>query len=497
MTTAVDVTPVPEYTKQGEAVFDFDDETLVDDSIQQVMFTKSFDIAGPPAEDKEYFMFQQNDLMSNYLWSRSFLKIKFEVRQSTPLANCTTTSDLRTLFRRVRCTLGGQVLFDMPDYFWMYATQDYTWWTKQYLDTVGSSMLTYPDTNRQIGTGQYNDNVLLYVGNNNTALDWSNSGLCGQGFRWEYEATATAGSDDGNIISCYIPLYHMIPALQYMDRCVQGLQFQLELWKSDNAIHMSQAKVGAANSEVNWRGNGIELWCRRIIPTSTYKLVLQEKMNKGLDMTVKYPQPNVYRFGMPNTESTLEMPVTVTASRPLHAIIMFQDARAIEDPNCPTDYFDHANIQSIAMYINGIKVPQEGINQELIEAKINNTGGTFDVPPPYVFGETTVQAQNSYYWYLKHAGQFRAPYLNNFQEGSGCLTFTDWKNKMPIYSFDLSTHEIGSWSGGASQINFRFTRSPNGNTSQPIPNYSIWVVLWTEATLGIHLENFNNYCTNT
>ena len=33
MTTAIDVTPIPEYNKSGDEVFDFDDSTLVDLSL--------------------------------------------------------------------------------------------------------------------------------------------------------------------------------------------------------------------------------------------------------------------------------------------------------------------------------------------------------------------------------------------------------------------------------------------------------------------------------
>jgi hypothetical protein len=168
-------------------------------------------------------------------------------------------------------------------------------------------------------------------------------------------------------------------------------------------------------------------------------------------------------------------------------IVLFQRKSATTNPAVPTDYFSHFSITSMSGFINGIKVPQEGINQVIDEDK------NYADPPPYVRKENTAEFSNSYYWYLKHCGQFKAPYLNNFQDGTGTLSLIDWKNKMPIYSFDLSTHEIGSWAGGASQINLRYER----NTNAWEEDCYMYCLLWTESTLGIHLENFNNYCTNT
>jgi hypothetical protein len=489
MTTAIDVTPIPEYNKSGDEVFDFDDSTLVDDSIQQLQFVKSFNLTGPNLPDQEYYMYQQNDLMSLYLWSRSFLKLSFTVvRNGTDTAGLSSlTSDARTLFRRIRCLLGGQVLFDLPEYFWLYATQDYAWWTENYLNTVGSGFFVNPDNNKQPGVGQHSGSVWRYAGSpaGSVGLTRDNSRMTGMA----NQASYSPGLEPiGNVVSCFIPLYHLIPALQYMDKCIQGLQFQLELWKSDSPIHINTINPDGTSTigSIVW-ANAPELWCRRVTPTSTYKLLLQEKMNRGLDFTVKYPMPNVYRYDAdPNTTSN-ELNIAVTASRPLHMIVLFQRKSATTNPAVPTDYFSHFSITSMSAYTNGIKTPQEGINQVIDEDK------NYADPPPYVRKENTAEFSNSYYWYLKHCGQFKAPYLNNFQDGTGTLSLIDWKNKMPIYSFDLSTREIGSWAGGASQINLRYER----NTNAWEEDCYMYCLLWTESTLGIHLENFNNYCTNT
>jgi len=492
MTTAIDVTPIPEYNKSGDEVFDFDDSTLVDDSIQQLQFIKAFDLSGPLSNDKDYFMLQQNDLMSLYLWSRSFIKLTFYIPRNgtAPTGLSTLTSDARTLFRRVRCVLGGQVLFDLPEYFWLYATQDYAWWTENYLNTVGSGMFVNPDNNKQPGVGQHSGSVWRYAGNptGTVGLTRSNSQMTGMAQQSSYCPGTVTISAIGNIVTCFIPLYHLIPAFQYMDKCVQGLQFQLELWRSDTAININTANPDGTSTIglVNWQ-KAPELWCRRVTPTSTYKLLLQEKMNRGLDFTVKYPMPNVYRYDADPTTNGMELNVAVTASRPLHMVVLFQRKSAVTDQAVPTDYFSHFSVTAMSAYVNGIKVPQEGINQVIDEVK------DYADTPPYVRKENVVEYANSYYWYLKHCGQFRAPYLNNFQDGTGTLSMIDWKNKMPIYSFDLSTHEIASWAGGASQINLRYER--NINTWEE--DCYMYVLLWTESTLGIHLENFNNYCTNT
>jgi hypothetical protein len=527
--TAVDSIPAPSYQKSGADVFDFSDETLVDDSIQQIQFVKLFNLQrGLPVDNldggSKYWQFQQNDLMSFYLWSRSMLKLTFRIiKDDNPATDevATFTSDVRSTFRRIRCLLGGQVIHDCPDYSWLLAIQDYIWWTQQYLDTVGGEMGAFPNSNDQYGTEQRTGEWRGYSGNaggaggTNTTLNWTDSPLCGTGIR----ASMSNGGDGvvnaaGTTMSFFVPLYHIIPALQYFDRVVRGLQFELELWDSLNAIRVVNPTAGNNGALWQWQNNGIELWCRRVTPTSTYNLVLQEQLNKGVDMITKFPYPNVYRFSVPYGQQSREQLVVSTASRPLHATVMFQLQKFTEDgivagesaQMFPSDYFEHNWIRSMSMYINGIKAPQEGINCEFDEFKTPapSSAGIPSAYPPYVDKENVVDGSNAYYWYLRHCGQFKAPYLNNFQEGTGTLSFIDWKNKMPVYSFDLSTHEISSWAGGASQINIRYNANPPQwqSSAGVIPPADIgdmfmYVIVWTEATLGIHMENFNNYCTLT
>jgi len=526
--TAVDSVPAPSYQKSGADVFDFSDETLVDDSIQQIQFVKVFNLQrGQPVDDvnvtDRYWQFQQNDLMSFYLWSRSFLKLTFRIKKlATPPEDevSTFTSDARVAFRRIRCLLGGQVIHDCPEYSWLLAITDYISWTQQYLDTVGAQMGCFPDANDQYGLEQKTGEWRGYASEaggagTNTPLVWSTSPLSGTGIRVSMSNGGDGVTDaDGTTMSFFVPLYHIIPALSYFDRVVRGLQFELELWDSSDNIRVVTPSAQLIGSQWQWQNNGIELWCRRITPTSTYNLVLQEKLNKGVDMVVKFPYPNVYRFSVPYGQQSREQLVVSTASRPLHAMVLFQLQKYtetgivnLEAPQMfPSDYFEHNWIKNMSMYINGIKVYQEGINCEFDELKspFPFSAGIPTTSPPYVNKENTVDGSNAYYWYLRHCGQFKAPYLNNFAEGTGTLPFIDWKNKMPAYSFDLSTHEIGSWSGGSSQINLRYNaNAPQWATSAGVfppenigPMY-MYVILWTEATLGVHLENFNNYCSLT
>jgi len=250
---------------------------------------------------------------------------------------------------------------------------------------------------------------------------------------------------EGSTMSFFVPLYSVVPALAYFDRVVRGLQFELELWDAPESIRVVNP-TGGAGAVWQWQNNGVELYCRRITPTSTYNLVLQEQLNKGIDMVVKFPYPNVYRFSVPYGQQSREQLVVSTASRPIHATVMFQLQKYTEEGIVgaeiaqwfPSDYFEHNWVRTISMYINGMKVPQEGINCEFDEHKNPTPNGTTASSyPPYVDKENVVDASNAYYWYLRHCGQFVAPYLNNFTEGQGdVLPFIDWKNKMPVYSFD-------------------------------------------------------------
>jgi len=516
--TALDSIPAPDYQKQGSEVFDFSDETLVDDSIQEIQLIRSFNLAQSSNSDvtfNNYWNFQQNDLMSYYLWSRSMIKLNFVVTKDFAGApgglagnNATITSDVRCAFRRIRCLIGGQVIYDQPDFNYILTSQDYAWWTKEYLETVGSEFFCMPDSQYdQYGVQQTTGFIRNYAGTPAlpaiAPLNYRTSPNCGTGVRSSI-TTRNPVVSDGTPISAYIPLYHLIPALQFMDKALSGLQFQLELWDSDDSIRVltpgGQSATEGGTGVWEWRNNGVELLCRRIIPTSTYKLILQEQMNKGIDMTIKFPQPNVYRFGVTEALQNREQLITTTASRPLHMVVLFQptfftdvETNLQTTQAYPTDYFDHFNIESMSAYINGIKVPSEGINCEINEEKPFT--GSF---PPFVNKENVCDASNAYYWFLKHAGFNKAPYLNNYQDGNSTIGFLDWKNKMPIYSLDLSTHEISDWAGGSSQINLRYVRGRNSAAaSGGAPNYYMWVILWTESTLGIHQQTYNNYATLT
>lgn len=514
--TAIDTIPAPEYQKQGAEVFDFSDETLVDDSIQEIQLIRSFNLSGSAnVIDNHYWNFQQNDLMSYYLWSRSMIKLNFvvtKVPSGGGLADnmATISNDCRVAFRRIRCLIGGQVIYDQPDFTYILHSQDYAWWTDDYLKNVGSEFFCIPDSEYgQYGVEQLTGFIRPYAAESLAGLpaiaplNYRTSPNTGTGVRTSL-TTGSPANAIGSGLSAYIPLYHLIPALAYMDKALIGMQFQLELWDSDDSIRIltpgGQSATPGGSARWDWINTGVELLCRRIIPTSTYKLVLQEQMNKGIDMTIKFPQPQIFRFGVAEALESREQLVCNIASRPLHMVILFQptfftnvETNLETTQGYPIDYFDHFNIKTISAFINGIKIPQEGINCEIDEIK------EFGVnPPPFVEQELVCDLNNAYYWYLKHAGFFRAPYLNNYQDGNATLGFLDFKNKLPIYSMDLSTHEISDWSGGSSQINVRYTRGRNGAAgSGGAPNYYMWVIVWCENTLGLHQQTYNNYSTLT
>jgi len=330
-----------------------------------------------------------------------------------------------------------------------------------------------------------------------------------------YSLTGVISTAEGAVVFLEIPLYHLCPALQFMDKAVRGLEFSVELWKSADGINtVNKTAIVASPNNVQPRldwyistaDNGVELMMQRIVPTSTYNLILQEKLNKGIDILTKFSSPNIYRFGVERNQTSFDQHIITTASRPLFAQVIFQFRRNTDGANnltvgannsfYATDEFEHAYVSSLACYVNGLKVPQEGINQSISETKVYGVNN--DNPFPYVDKENIVNVSNAYYWYLRNIGNFRAPYLKNFQDSLGILGLKDWKNKLPVYTFDLSLNSVASWSGGSSQINIRGTRENTDGAPYNAPDdYYMFVQLWTEQSLGIHLENFNNYTTIT
>ena len=521
---AVDITPVSEYVKQGADVFDYNDTTLVDNSIQQVMLTK-YNSLIPINPDSTNFYFRVDDLHSWFSLSRSFIKLSFKIVKldaaGAPVIGSndavTWTEDIRCAFNRIRVMLGGQVLYDCPQFFWNQALIEKCYWTTEYMDTVGTEMGCDWSNCSQYGINQISGLVApFHIQDAVGIAQINNCYNCGYANRGKW-SNGLETNREGVVHLC-VPLYHLCPALQFFDKATKGLEFSLEMWKSDNAINTVNKTSFNANPALNQSGkiswitdrfgnNGISLFMRRIVPTSTYNLLLQERLNKGIDIVTKFSSPNIYRFGVERNQTSFDQHVITTASRPLFAQVIFQLRRNTDGTNVgagnncmyATDEFEHAYVTSIAAYCNGLKVPQEGINQSINEVKTYTNALANVNPFPYVVKTNTQNWANAYYWYLKNSGHFRAPYLNNFQDGTGILKYQDWKNKLPIYTFDLSLNQVASWSGGSTQINIRGTRDDTsaGTPNQAPDDYYMWVFLHTEQSLGVHLESFNNYTTIT
>jgi len=511
--------PVPgDVEAHTNQLFDFDDEYLVQSDIRQADFVRIFDRAGSGnIANKDHYLFQMNDIASGNAWyapSRSFIKIDFRIIKGddgtlpTPEVTIepqTFASDLRCVLRRVRWGMGGQTITDIPDYFFVLPAQQNQWWTDQYLQTVGKQMLTYPTRNDQVGNNQIGNTikqVLVSTAGADVVANNYNSYQNSFGKRNYLSSRYTAtvpptNQQNGTILSAFIPLYHLSSALEYFDKATSQIQWELELWlHQEQAIQTVTTLLGSAEPpRLELVNSGIELWARRITPTSTAQLVLTEQMNRGIDMAIKFADLQIYRqtiddtgFGSAaGTRHPFDFRVTVTANRPVFATVLFQSPENLTNYRFEYDSFNHAFVSNIAMYINNVQLPTERIECVINEQK------SWAIEYPYIILSEETDISRPYYEFLRSAGNMKAPYLQGFSAGAGTLNWIDWKNRCPSYNFPLAERQIGQWAGGSSEIRIKgsFT-TPTGAIVQS-PTYNCWVLLWTERTLGIHLQNWNSY----
>lgn len=511
--------PVPgDIEAHTNQLFDFDDEYLVQSDIRQTDFVRIFDRSGQGnIADKNHFLFQMNDIASGNAWyspARSFIKIDFRIVKGddgaipTPLVTVepqTMASDIRSIFRRVRFGMQNQTICDIPDYFFVYPAQENQWWNDSYTETVGKMMQNYPTRNNQPGNDQDVGNteaqvLVNFAGTDEIASNY-NSYQNSLGKRnymtsyWTSGATPT-NQKNGTVVSAFVPLYHLASCLQYFDKATNQISWELELFlHGEQTIQTYTSILGSAEPpKLELVNNGIELWARRITPTSTAQLVLTEQMNRGIDMAIKFADLQIYRNevfsgqGQPEgTNVPFDFRVTVTASRPVFATVLFQSPDNLTDYEFEYDTFNHAFVNNISMFVNNVQLPTERIECVINEEK--NWGGRY----PYIVESEQTDISRPLYEYLRSAGNFKAPYLQGFSGGSGTLNWVDWKNRCPSYNFPCSERQIGQWAGGSSEIRIRGAfKVPRGGEIQSL-NYNAWVLLYTERTLGIHMQNWASY----
>jgi len=492
-------------------LFDFDDEYLVQSDIKQEDFVRVYDRTGTGAggiADKNHFLFQMNDVSNNsfYAPSRSYLKVDFHIRRPTtgtpPVADTnmmTFASDIRSIFRRVRFSLAGQTVTDVPDFFYAWVGQDANFWTPQYLNEQGRMMLCYPKRDSQPGMEMRTCSwcsplsVTDATPGNNTPVRNNNTYQNSRGLRENLSASLETGSAIpivGTNISCFIPLPHMSSALQYMDKAITQLQWEIELWCSDDFVRCYNS-TPTTLAKFEFVNNGIELWAKRYTPSETGRLVLTEQLNRGFDFTTKFADLQIHRFpideGNPNALKFDDIRVTTTANRPIAAIVAYQYGDTWTTQRFETDEFTSAHVKEISMLINNVQVPTEAMTG------IQNYD---DIPAneyPYKTQITDCDLVRYYHEYLKFCGNYKAPFLTGFGSGAGTLTKIDWLATGAPYCFSLSEREIGAWSGSNSEIRVRAVRE--NLTTQPLvrTDLHMWVFLWVERELSIHQENWNSY----
>lgn len=515
---ATNTVPVPgDVEAHTNQLFDYDDEYLVQSDIRQTDFVRIFDRSGAGnVAQKDHFLFQMNDIASGNAWycpSRSFIKIDFRIVRGddgapTPVittAPQTMASDIRSILRRVRFGLGGQTITDIPDYFYIYSAQENQWWSDQYAETVGQQMLNYPTRNDQPGNNQQTGNFLQQVVQPavgaNVLVDNYNTyqGSFGKRNYLTTRYTSTAPTPtiqkNGTVVSAFVPLFELTSVLQYFDKATSQIQWELELWLHGiQAIQTVTNPIGSVTPpRLELVNNGIELWARRITPTSTAQLVLTEQMNRGVDMAIKFADLQIYRetvatgIGSPaGTLTPFDFRVTVVANRAIFCTVLFQQVETLSEFDFEIDSFSHAFLNNIAMYVNNVQVPTERIECVLNENK------NYVSRYPYVNEGIDIDTSRPYYEYLKAAGNFRAPFLTGFGSSSGTLSAIDWKNRCPSYNFDLASRQIGQWAGGASEIRIKGAlKTPDGGFY--FSHYNCWILLWTERQLGIHMQNWASY----
>ncbi len=516
----VETIPIPsDVQAHTQQLFDFDDEYLVQSDIRQDDFVRIYDrtsVGNAGVGDKDHFMLQMNDIAGNswYCPSQSYLKVDFFIRRGndggTPptmsnLPQC-FASDIRNIFRRVRFAMGGQTITDIADYFWDLPAVDNIFWSQQYTDTVGTQMLCYPTRNNQPGNQQNSGNLDdVCVVNGAVGVPCSNTNTyqnsLGKRLYLSGRTPNVGGGylEVGTTLSAFIPLYHLTSVLQYFTKATTQLSWEIEVWRNMNNAINCYSGVSETPSEYpkfELANNGIELWAKRITPTETSRLVLTEKMNRGVDMAIKFADLQIYRETISPTGTTLpagtivpfNQRITVTASRPVYCIVVFQSPVNEEAPHFEYDQFTNAFVDNIALYVNNVQLPTDRIEMVVDEGIL--PAGEY----PYVSTVDAIDTTRPYYEYLKMCGNYKAPYLTGFSGGAGTLTPIDWKNRCPAYCFDTAAREIGQWSGGASEIRIRGAfKVPSDASAITDTHYNCKVLLWTERQLGLHLQNWNSY----
>jgi hypothetical protein len=413
----------------------------------------------------------------------------------------------------------------------VYPACDNAFWTPQYADTMGTMMGCYPTRRDQPGNEQAkfgttteemsvnNGVVVLGVCNsiNNHQTSWG---------KREYlvdtsEAARTNGVFQSTVCSVFIPLYHLSSVLQYFDKATTQLQWELQLFLHNNQnINIETNDTGAIiPAKLELVNNGIELWARRITPTETARLILTEKMNRGLDMSIKWADLQIYKntvdtgimtgleptWTPEGTNLPFDLRVTVTANRPVSAVVLFQytegDMGTLNSQEWAYDRFDTGYLSRLQMLVNNVQIPTEGMDMANIYSEDNADPLSY----PHIRDQVQSDVARPFYEYLRYTGNYKAPYLTGFSAGAGTLSLEDWRNRCPAYCFDLSAREIGQWAGGSSEIRLRGNvQVPPRWDSAPAPpavlhpsqrynTITAWVLLYTERTLGIHLQNWNSY----
>lgn len=514
--------PVPsDVQAKTNELFDFDDEYLVQNDIRQIDYVRVYDRSNDGnIATKDHWLFQMNDIagQSFYNPAQSYLKMNFRIRRSNNGAGVvdlypqTFASDLRCAFRRIRFALGGQTVTDIPDYSYAWAAIDNCMWVPQYTKTVGRMMGCFPTRVDQPGNAPVVSNNTLRQAVESPAAPGtageahhSNNYQNSLGKRQYLSCGQLVAGDPpllGAEISVFIPLYSLSPALEFMDKNLAQIQWELELWCSDDNIRCYCAKpsgISEPYAQFEFVDTGIELWAKRVTPTDTARLVLVEKMNRGIDFKTKFADLNVFRVDVPSNPPGgfvagarvfIDERINVTASRPTKAIVAFQAKHNTNQQSYEYDEFFHAFCTDISMLVNNVQVPTESIQSKMDDTYV------FGIAPvnfPPLTNNIGTDIARPYYEYLKHCGNFKAPYLSGFQNGAGDLNKWDWFLRAPLFCFDLSSREISQWAGSASEIRVKATRTlPALVTDQP-DDYWMWVFIWTERELAIHMENWNSY----
>ena len=233
-------------------IFDLDQSYDRDVSIIDKYYSKVYDqatgttIPNASLTTKTHFKFLVSDRSSWVHLAGAFLRIQFRVDKAALGNNTTVVSNIQSIFKRCILRANGVTLHDSSQYQECFADIDSKFWPAEYAKDIGSSIMLYPSNmfndagwnfihRNTIGLG----NLLVtttgadptVIGEADVITNWNSPLGGGVSTRFGLTDNSTV---NGNVINCYVPLYHVFPFIRYYNQVINNVQWEIELYRQDN-----------------------------------------------------------------------------------------------------------------------------------------------------------------------------------------------------------------------------------------------------------------------